>query len=74
MLADLGLEAVVRVDPVSGDRTIISNASTGRGTDFVSPHSIAVEADGNLVVADYGLEAVVRVNKDSDNRTVLGDL
>jgi len=31
VVADFGLEAVVRVDPVSGDRTIISDASIGSG-------------------------------------------
>ena len=31
VVVDLGLDAVVRVDPVSGDRTIISDASTGSG-------------------------------------------
>jgi len=31
VVVDLGLQAVVRVDPVSGDRTIISDASTGSG-------------------------------------------
>ena len=29
VVTDRGLEAVVRVNPVSGDRTIISDASTG---------------------------------------------
>ncbi len=31
VVVDSGLEAVVRVDPVSGDRTIISDASIGSG-------------------------------------------
>jgi len=31
VVVDFGLEAVVRVDPVSGDRTIISDASIGSG-------------------------------------------
>ena len=31
VVTDFGLEAVVRVDPISGDRTIISDANTGSG-------------------------------------------
>jgi len=31
VVVDFGLEAVVRVDPSSGDRTIISDASIGSG-------------------------------------------
>jgi len=37
VVADFTLEAVVRVDPVSGDRTILSDASTGSGPGFGSP-------------------------------------
>jgi hypothetical protein len=32
VVADRGLRAVVRVDPVSGNRTIVSNGSTGPWT------------------------------------------
>jgi DNA-binding beta-propeller fold protein YncE len=70
VVVDYGLEAVVRVNPISGNRTVVSNASTGSGTGFVAPWGIAVEADGSLVVVDYGLEAVVRVNPISGNRTI----
>ncbi len=59
VVVDDGLDAVVRVDPVSGDRMIISDASTGSGPGFVTPLGIAVEADGNLVVVDPDLDAVV---------------
>jgi len=31
VVADFGLDAVVRVDQVSGDRTILSDAGTGSG-------------------------------------------
>ena len=73
VVVDLGLEAVVRVDPSSGDRTIISDASIGSGPGFVTPFDIAVEADGSLVVVDSGLEAVVRVDPVSGDRTIISD-
>jgi len=73
MVVDFGLEAVVRVDQVSGDRTIISDTSIGSGPGFESPLGIAVEADGSLVVVDTGLEALVRVDQVSGNRTIISD-
>ncbi len=73
VVTDSGLEAVVRVDQVSGDRTIISDASTGSGPGVVAPRGIAVEADGSLVVTDSGLEAVVRVDQVSGDRTIISD-
>lgn len=38
---------LIRVDPASGSRTVVST-----GGDFVSPIGVAVEADGRIVVAD----------------------
>jgi len=73
VVVDFGLDAVLRVDQVSGDRTIISDASIGSGPGFVGPVGIAVEADGSLVVVDTGLDAVVRVDQVSGDRTILSD-
>jgi streptogramin lyase len=66
-------EAVVRVDPVNGNRTIVSEASTDRGPVFKEPRGIAVESNGSLVVADRGLRAVVRVDPVSGNRTIVSN-
>jgi len=41
VVADPALQAVLRVDPRTGDRTIISDATTGQGPLFGSPSSIA---------------------------------
>jgi len=73
VVADFGLEAVVRVDQASGDRTIISDDSIGIGPGFVSPLGIAVEADGSLVVTDPDLVAVVRVDPVTGDRTIISD-
>jgi sugar lactone lactonase YvrE len=68
------LNATVRVDPVSGDRTIVSDNTTGSGPSFgQGPFGIAVEANGSLVVTDQDLEAVVRVDPASGNRTIVSD-
>ncbi len=80
VVVDSGLAAVLRVDPISGDRVIISDASIGSGPAFDSPLSIAIEADGSLVVdtgrdpevvVDIGLDAVLRVDPISGDRVIV---
>jgi streptogramin lyase len=73
VVTDEGLDAVLRVDPVTGDRTIVSDASTGRGPALRSPQGIAVEASGRLVVVNYGrtIAAVLRVDPATGDRTVV---
>jgi hypothetical protein len=79
--------AVVRVDPHSGDRTVISGCTAvdpagsgacvgtilGRGRPFAFPRGLAVEADGHLVVVDLFDAAVVRVDPVSGDRTIVAD-
>ena len=62
---------VVRVDPRTGDRSIVSSATIGRGSAFQSPGSIAVEANGRVVIVDDSLKAVVRVNPTTGDRTLV---
>ncbi len=79
VVVDFDKKAVFRVDPVSGDRTIVSDARNGSGTDFEIPFDIAVEADGGLVVAGgYQLsgqfkQAVFRVDPITGDRTIVSD-
>ena len=65
--------AVLRVDPVTGDRMIVSDDNTGNGPDFSNPLGLAIEADGSLVVIDAGRDAVLRVDPISGNRTIVSD-
>jgi hypothetical protein len=62
--------AVLRVDPVSGDRTVVSGARIGTGPDFEFPQEITVEATGTLVVLHAG--RVLRVDPVSGDRTAVG--
>ena len=83
VVVDAGLKAVVRVDPTTGDRTIISkliidpndedDMGMGSGPDFMDPSDIAVQDDGSLVVVDYGLDAVVRVDSTTGDRMIISD-
>jgi streptogramin lyase len=67
IVTDTSADAVVRVDPVTGDRTVLSgciaknfntfqcfSSGIGTGSPFRSPIGIAVEPDGTLVMADEG--------------------
>ena len=61
---------VSRVDPQSGVRTVISDASTGSGPNFVGydPVDIAIEASGQLVVATS--ERITRIDPANGARTI----
>jgi sugar lactone lactonase YvrE len=72
-IADSGLDAVFRVDPVTGNRTIISDATTGTGPALDFPFRIAVEPDGNLLVSNNGTGALIRIDPLSGDRTVIAD-
>ena len=70
---DAGLDAVLRVAPATGNRTVVSGANQGSGPDFIFPEALVVDSDGSLVVVDSGLGAVFRVNPGSGDRTVVSD-
>jgi hypothetical protein len=77
-VAVFGLLAVVRVDPVTGDRTIVSDANTGQGPLFDNPFNIALGPNGQLLVVDgfepiiaRGLNAVVRVDPMTGDRAIV---
>jgi hypothetical protein len=74
VVIDTDLGAVVRVDPTSGDRTIVSDDNTGAGPQFVEPWGVALESDGQILVADDVLEAVVRVDPTTGDRTIVSDV
>ena len=70
---DFGL---VVVDPTTGNRTILSDNTTGSGPAFTLPEGVAVEPDGDILVADLyggpqGDAAVFRVDPATGNRTIV---
>jgi streptogramin lyase len=71
VVVDAFANAVVRMDPRSGDRTLVSDASTGSGLPFGGPVGLAVEANGALVIVDGALAAVLRVDQVGGDRTVV---
>src|SRR5262249_30555113 len=64
---------VIRVDPVTGDRTQVSGPDVGRGQRLAIPEGIAVQADKGIVVVDTNLHALVRVDPETGDRTIVSD-
>jgi len=60
---------ILRVDPATGARTVVSDATTGSGPALTGPGSLAVGADGGIYVTDG--ETVLRVDPASGDRAVV---
>ena len=68
-----------RVDPDSGDRTLVSSNEHGRGPLFDSPTAILPTPDGGLLVVNYGSAhenlpwtfSVMRVDPVTGDRTIV---
>ena len=65
--------AIMRIDPVTGDRTMLSSASTGSGPTFGTPVGIALDLDGDIFVTDPVLSTIFRIDPVSGNRTVISN-
>jgi hypothetical protein len=64
-------DSLVRIDPTTGQRTVVSSQFVGTGTPFVSPVSVAVKANGDLLFVDEDRLALIEVNALTGNRTVI---
>jgi hypothetical protein len=69
---------VIRVDPATGQRTLVSaTGNPAGGPDLRDPVGIGVESSGDILVVDYtgplGTGAVIRVDPTSGARTLLSD-
>jgi streptogramin lyase len=51
---------IVRIDPVTGDRTVISDQLIGTGAPLQGPEAVEIAPDGSILVADafWGIERV----------------
>ena len=73
LVSDASLKAIVQVDPVTGDRRILSSSSVGSGPTFGNNEGIAVESDGGIVVVERHLERVLRVEPITGDRSIVTD-
>ncbi len=67
---------LLRVDPVSGDRTLVSsnNASAGSGTALHQPTDVLLESARYALVADQGsVDRIFRIDLTSGERSVVAE-
>jgi sugar lactone lactonase YvrE len=72
----LSSPSIIRVDRVTGARTLVSGNTTHAGPALVYPWGLAIEADGDILVADpvafpQGQGGLWRVDPDTGARTAL---
>ncbi len=68
-IVDEGLDAIVTIEPVTGDRSILSDRTHGSGPAFIEPDCLTRDAFGHLIVADG--DRILRVDAASGNRSVI---
>lgn len=73
IVGDSGRGAILQVEPIRGDRTVISEARFGSGPSLASPWRLALEAEGSLVVIDDVLDAIMRIDPTTGDRTIISD-
>lgn len=59
---------ILRVDPVSGDRRLVSGGSVGLGVSFDNPRAMLIQGN-DIIVADTGIDALIRVDATTGDRT-----
>jgi hypothetical protein len=74
------LDAVLRIDPATGNRSIVSGCTdagpcggppVGSGPAFVDPVAVKRDASGDLLVTDSGTFGVTHVDPTTGDRTVI---
>ncbi len=71
LVADAAHKSIFRVNPVTGDRTILTSSSS---SSFNAPTGIIIEASGDLIVSNYGTWGLIRVDSATGARTILSDV
>lgn len=68
-----GVKALVAVDLSSGNRTILSDATTGTGNPFREPTGVALDVSNNRAIVLDLADRLFAVDLDTGNRTVISD-
>ena len=63
LLSDVGNDSLFRVDPTTGDQSILATFTDVRG--------IAIEPDGDVIVADPGAGEIVRIDPETGSKTLV---
>jgi hypothetical protein len=73
LVPDADLDALLAIDPVNGDRRLVSGDGRGSGGHLAFPRAVDFEMNGQIIVVDSGLKAVLRVDPVTGDRTVVSD-
>lgn len=72
LVVDSTIDALVAIDLDTGERTVISGAGIGSGTEFTLPKDIALDLDNNRVLLiDSGLDVLFSIDLDTGERSIL---
>jgi hypothetical protein len=69
LVADAGQNAVIKIDPVTGDRTEVSGPGVGDGPSLNDTFSLDVDSEGTIYVAD-GMVGLVRIDPVTGDREI----
>lgn len=67
----LGDSVVFRVDPVTGDRTVVSGPNNGSGPQLRRPRRMVVVGNDRIVMLDEDLDGLLIINAQTGERTLL---
>jgi len=62
---------IFKVNPVTGDREIISGGSIGTGPELIDPFGILVDQDGSVIVSDASAGRIIRIDPRTGNREII---
>lgn len=68
-----GVKALVAIDLSSGNRTVLSDATTGTGNPFREPTGVALDVSNNRAIVLDLADRLFAVDLDTGNRTVISD-
>ncbi len=78
LVADLGSDpfgtipgGIFKVDPSTGDRTIVTGFGAGSGPSIVNPVGIVIEESGNILASDLAGDSIFRIDPSTGNRTLI---
>ena len=76
IVADIGRDAVFRIDPITGDRTVLTGMGVGSGTSLLQVRGVAIDRWGQIYVTDAEStrRRVVRIDPISGTRTLVSGM
>jgi sugar lactone lactonase YvrE len=76
IVADIGRDVVFRIDPNTGDRTVLTGMNVGSGPSLLQVRGVAIDRWGQIYVtdADSTRRRVVRIDPISGSRTLVSGM